>query len=70
MIRQLVGLKVNLTSVDVNSGCATHSKLRNKSQIPDAAREHNLPSKQATNTTHDDEAATSLNLYSPPRDSS
>ena len=44
--------------------------VKNKSQIPDAARGNNLVPTPATNSTHDDEAATSFNLCAPPRDSS
>ena len=44
MTRELAGLEVDLTNVDINSGYITYSQVRNKSQIPDAARENNLPS--------------------------
>ena len=70
MTVELVGLEVDFTSVDINSSYAIHSKLRNKSQIPDAAEENNLPPTQASNITYVDEAASPLNLHSPPRDSS
>ena len=69
MIRELVGLEVDLASVDINSGYATCSKLRNKSQTPDTAKENNLSLTPASNNMHDDEAATSLNLCSWPVDS-
>ena len=67
MTRELAGLEIDLTNVDINSSCATHSQLRNKSQIPDVARENNLTSTPATNNTHNDEATTS-NLHPPPKD--
>ena len=38
MTRELVGLEVEFASVDINSSNAIHSKLRNKSQIPDTAK--------------------------------
>ena len=41
MIRELVRLEDDFDSVDINSSYATHSKLRNKSQIPDAAEANN-----------------------------
>ena len=56
--------------MDIYSSYATNSKLRNKPQISDVAKENNLPPKQASNDTHDDGAATPLNLCSPPRDNS
>ena len=49
---------------------ATHSKSRNKSQLPDGAKENNSPPTQASNDTHYDEAAFPSNLHSPPRDNS
>ena len=58
-----------MASVDINNNYATHSKSRNKSQIPDVAEENNLPPTQASNIIHDDEAATPSKPYSPPRDS-
>ena len=67
MTRELAGLETDLMNVDINSGYATCSQLNNKSQIPDAAGEHNLPSTHAINNAHDDEAATS-NMHSPSRD--
>ena len=70
MTRELVGLEADLTSVDINSSYAIHSKLRNKPQIPDAAKENNLSPTQAGNNTNDAGAAASWNLCSPPRDSS
>ena len=45
MTIELVRLKVDFTSIDINDSYATHSKLRNKSQIPDAAK-INLPPTQ------------------------
>ena len=71
MTRELARLEVDLTSVDINCGYATHSKLRNKSQIPDAGKKkkNNLLSTQTSNKTHGDGADTSSNLYSPLRDS-
>ena len=57
MKRELGGLEVDLASVDINSSYATHSKLRNKSEIPDAAEDNNLPPTQACNDTHIDETA-------------
>ena len=41
MTRVLAGLKVSLINVYINSGYATHSQSRNKSQIPDVARDNN-----------------------------
>ena len=58
MTRELVGLEVDLASVDINSGYATHGKLRKKPQIPDTAKENNLPFTQASNNTHNGGAAT------------
>ena len=65
MTRELAGLDIDLTNVDSNSGYATFSELKNKSQVPDVARENNLPSKPAINNTHYNEAATSSNMLSP-----
>ena len=70
MTRELVGLEVDFASVDINSSYTTHSKSRNKSQIPDTAEENNLLPIQASNNTHGDKAATLSNLHSPHRDSS
>ena len=70
MARELTGLEVDLTDVDINSSYAIHSQSRNKSQIPESASENNLPSTPATNNTHDDGTATSSNLCSLPRDTS
>ena len=70
MTRELAGLEIVLANVDINSGYATHSLSRNKSQKPNAAGENNLPLTPATNNTHDDEIATSSNLLLPPRDTS
>ena len=66
MTRELAGLDIGLTSVDINSGYATHSESRNKSQIPDAAREDNVPSTQAPYNETD----TFFDLHSLPRDNS
>ena len=44
--------------------------MKKQLQIPDAATENNLPPIQDGNDSHDDGAATPLNLHSPPRDSS
>ena len=68
MTRELSGLGIGLTNVDINSGYTTHSQLRNISQIPDAAGENNILSTPATNNIHEDKAATSSNLYWPARD--
>ena len=65
MTRELAGLQKDLANVDINSGYATHSQVRNKYQIPDAAGESNLPPTPATNNTQDNEAATSSNQCSP-----
>ena len=54
MTRELIGLEVDLTNVDINSGIVTHSQLTNKSQILEAARENNLPSTPATSNAHND----------------
>ena len=69
MNRILAGLEVDLTSVDINSNYATQSKSRSKLKIPGTPKEKCLPSTQASNNTHYDEAATPLNLCSPPRHS-
>ena len=69
MTRELAVLEVGLVNVDINSGYASCSYFRNKSQIPDAAREK-LPPTPATSNTYIDEVATSSNLCSPLRDSS
>ena len=66
MTRELAGLEIDLTNVDINCGHATHSHLRNKSQIPKVFGENNLPLHYATNNAYNDEAATSSNLHSPP----
>ena len=70
MTRELVRLEVDLASVDINNSYATHSKLRNESQISDTAEENNLPPTQTSNNTHGDEEATPSNLCSPLRNSS
>ena len=70
MTRELAELEVDLTNVDINGGYAIHIQPKNKSQIPDATRENNLTSTQASNTAHDGEAAITLILCSPPRYSS
>ena len=70
MTREFAGLEIDVTYVDTNSGYATSSLSRNESQIPYAARENNLLPTPATNNTHNDEAAISCNLTSPPRDTS
>ena len=70
MPRQLVGLEVKITTVDIISSYDTHCKSRNKSQISETAKENSLSPTQASNNTHDEEAATPLNMHSPPRDSS
>ena len=70
MTRELAELAVDLHTVDINSGYTTHSQSRNNYQIPDATRENNLPSTQATYTAHNDEAVTSLKLHSSPKYSS
>ena len=41
MTRELAGLEVDFSSVDINSSYATNSNLRKKSQITDAAKENN-----------------------------
>ena len=41
MIKELVGLEVDLASIDINSSYATHSNSRNKSHIPDASKDNN-----------------------------
>ena len=69
MTRELEGLEFDLVSLDINSGYTNYSKSRNKSQMPDTAKENNLTPTQASSNIPDDEAATSLNLYSPPNDS-
>ena len=69
MTRELVGVEVDLTSVVINRSYATHSKLRNKSQIHDAAKENNLSPTEVGKNTYNDGAATPLNLHSSPRDS-
>ena len=38
MAREVAGLEVDPTDVDINSDYATHSQSRNKSEICDAAR--------------------------------
>ena len=63
-------LEVDLASIYINSSYTSHSKLRNKFQIPDAAEDNNSPPTQASNDTHFDETATTLNLYSPAKNSS
>ena len=63
MTRELVGLEIDFSSVDVNNSYVICIKLRNKSKIPDADREKNLPPTQASNKTHYDETATPLNLH-------
>ena len=68
MVRELAALEIDITNVDINSGYATHSQLRYKSQIPAAAGENNVTPTLATNNYHSDETPTSSNLYSPPRD--
>ena len=65
MTRELVGLEVDFISVDINSSYAIHNMFRNKSQITGAAEEHSLSPTQASNNTHDNEAAIPLNLHSP-----
>ena len=52
MTRELVGLEVDLASVDMNSSYAVCSKSRKKSQLPVASKDNNLPSTQACNDTH------------------
>ena len=69
MIRWLVRSEVDFTSVGVNNSYATHSESRNKSQIPDAAKENNLPPTQSSANTHGDEAASPSNMCSLHRDS-
>ena len=70
MTRELAGLEADLSNVGINNSYTTHSQLRNKAQISDAAGENNLLFTPATSNTHDDETATSLNLCSPSRDNS
>ena len=69
MARNLAGLEVDLTNVDITSSYATYSQSEKKSQIPDAAGENNLPCTQASNSTNDDKTVTSSNLCLPPRGS-
>ena len=70
MTRESGRLEVDFARVDINNGYATHSKWRNKSQIPDTAKENNLQPIQVSNKTSNDEEGTPLNLHSPHRDSS
>ena len=67
--RESARLEVECASVDINDSYATHSKFRNKSKIPDTAKENTLPSTQASNNTNTDDAVTPLNLDFPLRDS-
>ena len=70
MTIELGRLQVDFTSVDINNNYTTYSKLRNKSRMPDADEQNNLPPTEDSNNTHSDEAATPLNLHLPLRDSS
>ena len=54
MTREWVGLEVDFTGVDINSSYATHSRLRNKPQIPDSVKENNLSLMQSGNYTNVD----------------
>ena len=69
MTRELAGLEVDFTHANIDNSYNTCNKLRNKSKIPDAAKENNLAPIQASNNAHDGEAATPSNLCSPPSDS-
>ena len=68
MARKLAWLEIDLTNVDIYSGYATCSQLRNKSLILDVGGENSSPSTPATNNTNIDEVATFSNLLSLPRD--
>ena len=54
MTRELAGLEVDLTSVNINSTYATHIKLRNKPQVSYSAKENNLSPTPACDNTNDD----------------
>ena len=68
MTREVEGLEVDFTSVDINNSYTTCHKSRNKSQIPDTAEENNLPPTQASKNTHGDDAAMPSNPHSLFRD--